>query len=285
MLPRLLIALAFFTAPLFAQTNPDWTTPFPPHRMIGNIYYVGSKDLASYLIVTPQGDILINSNLVSSPVQIRRSVEQLGFKFSDIKILLISHAHFDHAAGSAAIKQMTHAQYMVMDGDVSVIESGGRTDFQFGKSPDTYYPPAKVDHVLRDGSQVRLGGTVLVAHLTPGHTKGCTTWTMKVRDNGQTYNVVIVGSPNVLSDYKLVNNPAYPQIASDFERTFAVLKSLPCDVFLGAHGSYFDLLEKYPRLKDGSPNPYIDPAGYKAYVAEHEQEFLDDLHKQEAAHQ
>jgi len=288
MLSRLLIALSLFTGSIFApclfsQSNPDWTTPFPPHRMIGNIYYVGSRDLASYLIVTSQGDILINSNLSTSPAQIRRSVEQLGFRFSDIKILLISHAHSDHAGGSAAIKQMTHAQYMVMDADVPVVESGGRADFQFGKSPDMYFPPTKVDRVLHDGSEVRLGDTVLVAHLTPGHTKGCTTWTMKVRDHGQTYNVVIVGSPNVLSDYKLVHNAAYPQIASDFERTFAVLKSLPCDVFLGAHGSYFGLLEKYPRLKGGGPNPYIDPAGYKAYVAEHEQDFLDDLHKQEKA--
>jgi len=288
MLSRLLIALSLFTGSIFApclfsQTNPDWTTPFPPHRMIGNIYYVGSRDLASYLIVTSQGDILINSNLSTSPAQIRRSVEQLGFRFSDIKILLISHAHSDHAGGSAAIKQMTHAQYMVMDADVPVVESGGRADFQFGKSPDMYFPPTKVDGVLHDGSEVRLGDTVLVAHLTPGHTKGCTTWTMKVRDRGQTYNVVIVGSPNVLSDYKLVHNTAYPQIASDFEHTFAVLKSLPCDVFLGAHGSYFGLLEKYPRLKAGGSNPYIDPAGYKAYVAEHEQDFLDDLHKQEKA--
>lgn len=251
--------------------------------MIGNIYYVGSKDLASYLIVTPQGDILINSNLTSSPAQIRHSVEQLGFRFSDIKILLISHAHFDHAAGSAAIKQMTHARYMVMDADVPVIESGGRADFQFGPSPDMYFPATKVDRVLHDGSEVRLGDTVLVAHLTPGHTKGCTTWTLKVHDNGHVYNVVIVGSPNVLSDYKLVHNTAYPQIASDYEKTFRVLKSLPCDVFLGAHGSYFGLQEKYARIKIGGPNPYIDPTGYKAYVAEHEQEFIEDLHKQEAA--
>src|ERR1700758_1222846 len=169
MLPRLFIALTLFTAPLFAQSNPDWTTPFPPHRMIGNIYYVGSKDLASYLIVTPQGDILINSNLTSSPDQIRHSVEQLGFKFSDIKILLISHAHFDHAGGGATIKQMTHAQYMVMDADVPVIESGGRADFQFGNSPSMYFPAAKVDRVLHDGSEVRLGDSVVVAHLTPGH--------------------------------------------------------------------------------------------------------------------
>ncbi len=281
MLARILIFLLALTAGAFAQNNPAWTQPFPPYRVIGNVYYVGSKDLASFLITTPQGHILINSNLESSPAQIEKSVEQLGFKFSDVKILLISHAHFDHAAGSARILQMTHAKYMVMDGDVSVIESGGKTDFNYANSPDMFFPPAKVDRVLHDGDDVRLGSIVLVAHKTPGHTKGCTTWTMTVVDKGRHYNVVIVGSPNVNSGYKLVNNKTYPQIAQDYEMTFRVLKALPCDVFLGAHGSYYDMLTKYPRLKDAGENPFIDPAGYKAYVADREQAFLDELHKQE----
>jgi metallo-beta-lactamase class B len=283
MFPRLLLAFVLLTGTLFAQTNPDWTTPFPPHRIIGNVYYVGSKDLASYLITTPQGDILINGNLATSPAQIRRSVEQLGFRYSDIKILLISHAHFDHAGGSAAIRQMTHAQYMVMDADVPVVESGGRADFQFGHSADMYFPAAKVDRVLHDGSEVRLGGTVLVAHLTAGHTKGCTSWTLKVRDKGHVYNVVIVGSTSVLSEYNLIHNATYPQIAADYERTFRVLQSLPCDVFLGSHGSFFDLEGKYARLKSGGPNPYIDPAGYKTFVAGQEQAFYADLKQQQAA--
>lgn len=283
MFPRLLIAFGLLTGTLFAQPNPDWTTPFPPHRIIGNLYYVGSKDLASYLITTPQGDILINGNLATSPAQIRHSVEQLGFRFSDIKILLISHAHFDHAGGGAAIRQMTHAQYMVMDADVPVIESGGHADFQFGHSPGMYFPAAKVDRILHDGSEVRLGGTVLVAQLTAGHTKGCTTWTMKVRDHGHVYDVVIVGSTSVLSDYKLIHNAAYPQIAADYERTFRVLQTLPCDVFLGSHGSFFDLEAKYARIKNAGPNPYIDPAGYKTFVADQEQAFSADLKQQEAA--
>jgi metallo-beta-lactamase class B len=172
---------------------------------------------------------------------------------------------------------------MVMDADVPVIESGGRADFQFGHSPDMYFPAAKVDRILHDGSEVRLGSTVLVAQLTAGHTKGCTTWTMKVRDNGHVYDVVIVGSTSVLADYKFVHNTAYPQIASDYERTFRVLRSLPCDVFLGSHGSFFDLEGKYARLKSGGPNPYIDPAGYKAFVAAQEQAFYADLKQQEAA--
>ena len=282
MLARILIFVLALATSASAQPNPDWTTPFPPYRVIGNVYYVGSRDLASYLITSPQGDILINSNLETSPPQIEKSVEQLGFKFSDVKILLISHAHFDHDAGSARIKQMTQAKYMVMDGDVSVIESGGRTDFNYAKSSDMYFSPTKVDRVLHDGDEVRLGGVVLVAHKTPGHTKGCTTWTMKVKDKGKNYNVVIVGSPNVNPGYKLVNNPTYPEIAQDYEQTFRVLKALPCDVFLGAHGGYYDMIEKYARVKDGGENPFIDPAGYKAYVADREQAFLDELHKQQS---
>src|SRR6202000_3151376 len=136
-----------------SQTNPEWTTPFPPHRIIGNVYYVGSKDLAAFLITTPQGHILINSNLTSSPALIKKSVEQLGFRFSDIKILLISHAHYDHCAGSALVKQLTHAQYMVMDADVPVLESGGKDDFQYGHSAEMLFPPTKVDRVLHDGDE------------------------------------------------------------------------------------------------------------------------------------
>jgi metallo-beta-lactamase class B len=273
-----------FAAPgtLFSQTNPEWTTPFPPHRIIGNVYYVGSKDLAAFLITTPQGHILINSNLASSPSQIRKSVEQLGFRFSDIKILLISHAHIDHCAGSALIKQLTGAKYMVMAPDGPAIEDGGRSDFQYGKSRDMLYPPAKVDRILHDGDEVRLGNVVLVAHLTAGHTRGCTTWTLKVADNGKTYNVVIVGSPNVNSGYKLVNNAKYPQIAQDYEHTFRTLKALPCDVFLGAHGSYYEMTGKFAQLKSSRTNPFIDPEGYKRYVADREQAFQAELKRQQA---
>jgi len=278
----LIALIAAMGTPAKAQgfDTSSWTTPFPPYRIAGNLYYVGSKDLASYLIVTPQGDILINSSLQSSVPLIKKSVEQLGFKFSDIKILLISHAHWDHAAGSAEIKKLTGAKYMVMDADVPVVESGGRKDFHYGRSPEDRYPPAKVDRVLHDGDEVRLGGTVLVAHLTPGHTKGCTTWTMKVNDGGKTYNVVIVGSPNINPGYKLVGDPAYPQMAQDYEKTFQVLKSLPCDIFLGAHGGYYGMLAKYARSKQEGAKAFVDPQGYKAFVADREQVFRAELAKQ-----
>lgn len=269
---------------LRAQANPDWTEPFPPFRIAGNLYYVGSKDLAIYLVTTPQGHILINSGLEASLPLIRASVEKLGFKFSDIRILLISHAHWDHDGGSAAIKKLTGATYMVMDADVPVVESGGKTDFQYGNTPASLYPAAKVDRVLHDGDEVKSGSTTLVAHLTPGHTKGCTTWTMKVEEARKIHDVVIIGSPNVNPGYKLVMNSSYPEIASDYERTFRVLKSLPVDIFLGAHGGYFDLQTKYAHLKERAVNPFIDPAGYKTYITDREQAFRTALAKQQATH-
>jgi metallo-beta-lactamase class B len=266
-----------------AAPNPDWTTPFPPFRIAGNLYYVGSADLASYLVVTPKGLILINSSLESSVPLIRKSVEQLGFHFSDIRILLISHAHGDHCAGSAAIIKLTGAKYFVMDADVPVVESGGRKDFRYGAELDQRYPPAHVDRVLHDGDAVRLGGAVLTAHLTAGHTRGTTTWTMDENEGGRLLHVVIVGSPNVNPGYKLVHNAAYPQIADDYKHEFAVLQALPCDVFLGAHGEYFDLKEKYARWKNGDKDAFVDPAGYKAYVADRKQAFEAELRKQSVA--
>ena len=281
---RLTIAITLvvlgLAGPTPAQTTPDWTEPFPPHRIIGNVYYVGSRGLASYLITTPKGHILINSSLESSVPLIRESVEKLGFHLSDVRILLISHAHWDHCAGSALLKKTTGARYFVMEEDVAVVESGGKTDFQYGASPDTHYPPTKVDRALRDRDQVRLGGAVLVAHLTPGHTKGTTTWTLKASDGGKSYDVVIVGSPNVNPGYKLVNNPQYPQIAEDYERTFKVLTSLPCDIFLGAHGSYYGMEGKFALMKAGEGNPFVDAGGYKSYVEERKRAFREELRKQ-----
>jgi metallo-beta-lactamase class B len=277
----LLLALIFFTLnfPVTkeAKAQDDWTEPFPAFQIAGNLYYVGSKGLANYLITTPKGHILINSDLEANVPLIRASIESLGFKFTDVKILLISHAHYDHNAGSAMIKKLTGAKYMVMDADVPVVESGGKSDFQYGNDPTMLYPATKVDRVLRDGDEVKLGDAVLTARLTPGHTRGCTTWTMKVKDGEKTRDVVIVGSPNVNPGYKLVGNSVYPGIAEDFERSFRVLNSLPCDYFLGAHGAYFDLETKYAQLKAGVSSAFIDPAGYKNYVADRERAFREKL--------
>jgi len=273
--------LAFLLAPalLSAAVNPAWNKPFPPHKVIGNVYYVGTSELASYLITTPEGNILINSSFEESVPVIRAAVEKLGFKFADTKILLISHAHDDHCAGSALVKKLTGAKYMVMEPDVPLVESGGQGDFQY----TSRWAPAKVDRVLHDGDIVTLGGTRLTAHLTAGHTKGCTTWTAKVTDGGKTFDVVIVGSPNVNPGYKLVDNSRYPQIAADYARAFRVWESLPCDVFLGAHGGYYGMAEKYKKLKPGAANPFIDPAGYRAYIAERHQAFDSKLQEQRTA--
>ena len=204
----LTMTLLFLVLSKGATAQNDWTEPFIAFRIAGNLYYVGSKGLASSLITTPQGHILINSDLEANVPMIRASVESLGFKFTDVKILLISHAHWDHNAGSAMIKKLTGAKYMVMNADVSTVESGGKTDFHYSDDPTTLYPPTKVDHVLRDGDEVKLGDAVLTAHLTPGHTKGCTTWTMKVKDGEKTRDAVIIGSPNVNPGYRLVSKPS-----------------------------------------------------------------------------
>ncbi len=276
-----ILLLAVSLAPsACGQANPDWSEPFPPFQIAGNLYYVGTKGLASYLITTSKGNILINSDLESTVPLLEASIQKLGFRFKDTKILLISHAHWDHDAGSARIKELTGARYMVMDADVPVVESGGKADFQYGGDPAMLYKPVKVDRVLHDRDEVKLGGAVLVAHLTPGHTKGCTTWTMKVKDGANAYNVVIVGSPNVNPGYKLVGNAAYPQIAEDYERMWRVLKTLPCDIFLGAHGSYFGLEEKYALRNSSAANPFLDHDGYLKFVADKQDEFRTEWARQ-----
>ena len=253
-----------------AQANPDWHRAIPGFKIAGNLYYVGTADLAAYLIATPQGNILINGNFKQDVPAIRKSIEGLGFKYADTKILLISHAHGDHDEGIGLIKSDTGARLMVMDADVTAVES---------TAPGR--PGAKVDRILHDRDTVDLGGSTLTARLTPGHTPGCTTWMMQVAESGRTLNAVIVGSPNVNAGYVLVNNRSYPQIASDYVKTFALLKTTPADLFLGAHGAYFNLKDKLPRM-GGAVNPFIDPAGYRAYVAEREQAFEKELAKQTA---
>src|SRR5580704_3417860 len=271
-------ALAVFLpliAGLAAGQARDWNKPFPPHKVIGNVYFVGTGELGSFLITTPQGNILINSDFETTVPLIKANIEKLGFKFSDTKILLGSHAHGDHMDGDARVKELTGAQVMVMEQDIPAISRmtpGGK--------------PHPIDRVLHDGDEVKLGGTTLVAHLTPGHTKGCTTWTMKVQEAGKTYNVVILGSIGVNPGYVLVGNKDYPEIANDYVRGFKTLRSLPCDVFLGSHARFYNMHEKYEQLtKAGAsgPNPFIDPAGYKAHLDLQEMNFRATLEQQEKA--
>jgi metallo-beta-lactamase class B len=260
---------------LIAQS--DWDEPYPPHRIADNLYYVGSKGLASYLVTTTNGHILINSSFERTLPIIRGGVEKLGFKFADIKILLASHAHSDHVAGHGLIKQLTGARVEVMEGDANVISTGGKGQYLYREG----WKPCAVDRVLKDGDTVTLGEAKLIARLTPGHTRGCTTWLMQVKDRGKSLNVVIIGSPNVNPGYQLVANQDYPEIAADYAKTFRLLKSWPCDIFLGAHGNYYGMLAKYARLqKDPQTNPFVDPEGYQAYVEEREKSYQETKRKQ-----
>lgn len=279
----LLLALSLRSA--HAAVSADWTTPIAPFKIAGNLYWVGSRDLAAYLIHTPQGNILINANLESSPPQIRAAVEQLGFKWADTKLLLTNQAHYDHVAGAAEVIRETHARYEVMEGDVSQAEDGGKSDFD--PSLDTFHG-AHVDHVLHDGEKITLGGTTLTAVKTPGHTRGCTTFTFDETEGGKTYHVVIVGGWAANPGVRFVTTggkPAsYPGIKTDFEHTFALLKTLPCDIFLGAHGVYFDMLPKLARAKQDGVRAWVDPQGYQKDIAEREAAWHKELARQEAAH-
>lgn len=263
-----LFLLLVFAASIGAQ-NSDMHASFPGFKIAGNLYYVGTADLAVYLIPTPQGNILINSDYKQDVPTVQKSIAQLGFKYSDTKVLLISHAHGDHDEGTDVIQKETGARLMVMDADVADVQS---------TAPGR--PGAHVDRVLHDGDVVELGGSKLTARLTPGHTKGCTTWTMQVDEGGKKLNAVIIGSPNVNPGYILVGNKDYPGIAEDYMKTFTVLKSLPVDLFLGAHGAYFGMKAKYEKMKAGASNPFIDPAGYMLYVMEREASFRKEWERQ-----
>jgi len=286
-LSHLLLLLCCTSTLVRADTDPSWTTPIAPFQIADNLYYVGSQDLASYLVVTPKGNILINANFDSSPPQIRASVEKLGFRWTDIKILLNSQAHDDHVGGAAEVIRETHAKNMVMDGDVSVVESGGRTDFLAPSPNIPTFPPAHVDRVLHDEDTVSLGDVTLTAHKTAGHTRGCTTWTMRSHLPGEpagtSRNIVIVGGVGFWSEYHLVATPShpvsYPGIVQDFQHTFAVLGALPCDVFLGAHGGYFDMLTKLKHYPQDGSGVFIDPKGYREFVTHAQEKFEKALSK------
>ena len=242
---------------------------FPPHRIAGNLYYVGSESLASFLIATPEGHILINTNWEDSVEILRASVEDLGFNFEDIEIILGSHAHGDHMQGDALVKEMTGASVMAMADDIPGllrIQPGGK--------------PHPVDRILEDGDEVMLGGSTLVARLTPGHTPGCTTWTMAVEEGDETYNVVIVGSMGSNPGFQFVNNTSNPTIVDQYKKGFSVLSSLSVDIPLASHPAMYNMADKYKRLGQ-SPNPYIDPEGYRAEIEAVETLFLDVLASQE----
>jgi len=282
---NLRIALVFLTLKCaFGQadeTSRAWNKPVPPFQIAGNLYYVGATEVTSFLITTPRGHVLLDGGFVETAPQIEHNIAQLGFKLEEVKILLNSHAHFDHAGGLAELKRKSGAKLVASARDAELLESGGHGDFRFG---DTLtFPPVAVEKIIGDGESIELGGQKLTAYLTPGHTKGSTTWMTKISDEGKTYDVVFAGNANPL-DYQFIGKETYPGIASDFEKTFFVLKKLPCDIFLSDHGSFFGFEKKRERLIRGEhPNPFIDPDGYKRFVAHYEKEFHDKLEQQKKA--
>jgi metallo-beta-lactamase class B len=267
----LLSALAA-AAPLRAQN--DWRQPFEPVKIVGNVYYVGTVGLSSFLIVTPEGGIIIDSGEAESVPFIRANVEKLGFRVSDVRLLLAGHAHFDHVGGLAPLKKLTGAKVVAMEADREALASGvdrsalGAAGWQ----------PITIDRVVKDNDTVTLGGTTLTAHLTPGHTQGCTTWTMDATENGRKYMVAFVCSVTVNEGVHLIGNTRVPQIAEHYARTFRLLHDLKPDVFVAEHGGVFDLEGKAKRVRAGdTTNPFVDPAGYARFVEASEQAYLKQL--------
>jgi metallo-beta-lactamase class B len=273
----LLVGCFAFTSPALAQSDPDWTRPFPPFRIIGNIYWVGSYDLATYLITTPQGNILINTGVGDTAKQIKASVEQLGFTLADTKVLTATHGHFDHVAGLAELKRMTGARLVVSEPDKELFETGGKADFRFGDTPGARFEPVKVDGTFKDSDTISLGGTVLTAHHHPGHTKGASSFTLNVQESGKTYRVVIANMGSINPGVTLSGMPTYPTISDDYAQTFKAQKDMQIDVWLASHASQFKLHEKY---KPGDPfnaDRFVDPQGFKAAVEQLEKTYREQL--------
>jgi metallo-beta-lactamase class B len=281
LIPVILLFLPAIAKAQANETDRAWNRPVEPFRITGNVYYVGAVEVSSFLITTPKGHILLDSGLAETVPLIQANLKKLGFKIEDVKILINSHAHYDHAGGLADLKELTGAKLMTSEADAALLANGGKGDFRWGDALS--YKPVKADRVLRDNDKVELGGVTLTARLTPGHTKGSTTWMMKVKEAGKQLDVIFAGSTSA-PGYKLVDNPQYPGIVADYTYTFGLLKSLHCDVFLGPHGSFFSLLQKAARLKQGEKNnPFIDPNGYRAFLEESEKNFLEQLDKQRQA--
>lgn len=258
---------------LLAQSagfDPAWNQPATPHKVVANIYFVGTTELASFLIATSDGLILVDSGFVETVPLIKASIGALGFKYEDIRLLLNTQAHWDHAAGLAQIKRETGARLEAMAGDAELLESGGRGDFRFGD--DRPFPPVKVDRVLHDGDTVELGRVKLTARHTPGHTKGATTFVTVATEAGRGLQVVFAVSTTVNQGTPLIDNPRYPAIVSDWERTYAVLESLTADVWVSQHCNVFDMQGKLSRTSAAS-NPYVDPKGFRRHLATSRQRF------------
>jgi metallo-beta-lactamase class B len=270
-----LCALAAVASAAGREDLPQWKRPFPAHRIVGNVYYVGGWDLASLLIVTPRGDVLINTGLAGSGEMIKHGMAELGFDIRDVKWLLTTQAHYDHVEGMAEVKRMTGAQVWATAPDATLLEDGGKSDFHFG--PAYNYPPVKVDRRLNDGEVLDLGGVKVTVHLHPGHTRGSASYSLVARDGGKAYRVLIANIATINPGVKLLHNAKYPRIAADYALTFERQKKMECDVFLASHASQYGLHEKYRPGMLYDPDRFVDPAGYRRAVAAAEAAYRKQL--------
>ena len=281
--PALTILSVLLTFGQSAQSlgQPEWVKPFPPFRMIGNVYWVGTYDLSTYLITTPAGHILINSGLAQTVPQIKDGVEQLGFKMADVKILTATHGHFDHVAGLAELKRLTGARVMMSEQDAELLESGGKADFRFGDDPTARFEPVAVDRRFKDGDKIELGGVTLTAHLHAGHTKGATSFTFEVRENGKTYRVGIVNMASINPGVRVSGMPKFPDIAQAYARTFHDQKEMKIDIWLASHAAQFELHKKYQQGDAYNPDRFVDPEGFQKAVARLEGVYRNQLAKEQ----
>ena len=283
-----LCALALFATGAQAQTLKDflatvmqkWTAPFEPFQLIGNIYYVGTEGIAVYVIKTSQGLILMDTAMPQSTGTIKDSITKLGFKVADIKIILNSHAHIDHTGGFAELKKETGAQLVAGERDKPLLEGGYYPGDE--KNEDLAFPPVKVDRVVKEGDTVTLGDTTLIAHATPGHSPGCTSWEMTVKDGDQSREVLFFCSGTVALN-RLVGQPTYPGIIDDYRATYAKVKAMKVDVLLGPHPEVYGMQAKRAQMKDGAPNPFVKPGELATYASGLSEEFDKQLAKQTAA--
>lgn len=264
-------------------TNEAWVQPFPPVRIVGNLYHVGTYDLASYLITTPEGHLLINTGAYDSAEMIRENVEELGFDFEDIEILLTTQAHMDHVADLAAIKRITGARMLAHEDDVAALEDGGNSDYRFPEGRGVIFEPLEVDQALQHGDTIELGGTVLTLHHHGGHTRGASSFTFDTQDdNGDVYSVLVVNMGSINNGVKLLDMPLYPEIASDFEATFAAQKALTPDVWVSSHAGHFNLHDKFSPGDGYDPRRFADPEGYREKIVSYEHAYLMQLREERA---
>ena len=277
---RLTALLSLAAVSLLAQGNEEWTRAFPPFRIAGNIYWVGTYDLSTYLITTPAGNILINTGLAATVPQIKANIEKLGFKLSDTKILTATHGHFDHVAGFAELKRLTGAQMVMSAPDVELMESGGKADFRFGETPGARFEPVKVDRAFKDGEIIALGGTELTAHHHPGHTKGATSFTTTVTEGGKSYRVIIANMGSINPGVTVTGMPKYMDIGADYARTFKAQKEMQIDIFLASHAAQFGMHRKYQPGDAYKVDRFVDTQGFRAGVEQLEKVYLEQMERE-----